>query len=195
LKSAQRDLDRLLTMRRAVRTHETFAAFDSLGEFKQTRVLRRSSSEDNVTHLDASLDQPAEVKIILCVGGNRDFELHVSERTTKDELRRIVSTHQGGRCMVEPDQFQLKNGTEVRVIPEFIPDDAADTDKDVVVPYLRYKEHYRPFATLPNVPTEFSAALAESYMAQPCMVTIPCRPIRTGDEIMMVTAGEVQVKQ
>jgi hypothetical protein len=178
LKSAQRDLDRLLTMRRAVRTHETFAAVDSLGEFKQTRVLRRSPSADDVTHLDVSLDQPANVKIILCVGGNRDFELLVSERTTKDELRHIVSTHQSGRCMVDPDQFPLKNGTEVRVIPVFIPDDAADTDKDVVVPYLRYKKHYRPFATLPSVPTEFMAALAE-----------------TGDEIMMITAGEVQVKQ
>jgi hypothetical protein len=97
--------------------------------------------------------------------------------------------------MVEPDQFPLKNGTEVRVIPVFIPDDAADTDKEVVVPYLRYKEHYRPFATLPSVPTEFLAALAESYMGQPCMVTVPRRPVRTGDEIMMITAGEVQVKQ
>jgi predicted RNA-binding protein YlxR (DUF448 family) len=168
---------------------------DSLGEFKQTRVLRRSPSADDVTHLDVSLDQPAEVKIILCVGGNRDFELFVSERTTKDELWRIVSMHQGGRCMVEPDQFPLKNGTEVRVIPVFIPDDAVDTDKVVVVPCLRYEEHYRPFATLPSVPTEFLAALAESYMGQPCMVTVPRRLIRTGDEIMMVTAGEVQVKQ
>jgi hypothetical protein len=34
LKEAQRSLDRLQTMLRAVRTHETFAAVDSLGEYK-----------------------------------------------------------------------------------------------------------------------------------------------------------------
>jgi hypothetical protein len=48
LKAAQRDLDRLQTMRRAVRAHETFAAVDSLGEYKKTRVLRRSPSAEIV---------------------------------------------------------------------------------------------------------------------------------------------------
>jgi hypothetical protein len=42
--------------------------------------------------------------------------------------------------MVEPDQFPLKNGTEVRVIPVFVPDDAKVADEDVVVPYLRHEE-------------------------------------------------------
>jgi hypothetical protein len=82
LKAAQRDLDRLQTMRRAVRAHETFGAVDSLGEFKQTRVLRRSPSADDVTHLDTSIEQPSNVEITLCVGGNRDIKLTVSERTT-----------------------------------------------------------------------------------------------------------------
>jgi hypothetical protein len=191
LKAAQRDLDRLQTMRRAVRAQETFAAVDSLGEYKQTRILKRSPSADDVTHLDTSIEQPANVKITLCVGGNRDYELTVSERTTRDELRRIVSTQQGGRCMVEPDQFPLKNGTEVRVIPVFIPQVSADAHMDVVVPYLRYKEHYRPVATLPDLPVEFLESLAASYMGQPCQVLVPHHPIRTGDEIMMITAGDV----
>jgi hypothetical protein len=66
---------------------------------------------------------------------------------------------------------------------------------DVVVLYMRYKEHYRPVATLPDVPTEFLKALEESYMGQPCMVSVPHRPIRTGDEIQMITAGDAQIKQ
>jgi hypothetical protein len=66
---------------------------------------------------------------------------------------------------------------------------------DVVVPYLKYKARYRPVATLPDVPVEFLEALAESYMGQPCTVSIPHRPIRTGDEILMITAGDAQIKQ
>jgi hypothetical protein len=96
LKSAQRDLDRLLTMRRAVRTHETFAAIDSVGQYKQTRVLKRSPSADDITHLDVTADQPAKITITLCAGGNREHEISVSERTTPDELRRIVSMEVGG---------------------------------------------------------------------------------------------------
>jgi hypothetical protein len=137
LKAAQRDFDRLQTMRRAVRAHETFAAVDSLGEFNQTRVLRRSRSADDVAHPDTPNEQRANVEITLCVGGNRDYKLTVSERTTRDELRRIVSTQQSGRCMVEPDQFPLKNGTEVRVIPVFIPQISDDAQMEVVVPYMR----------------------------------------------------------
>jgi hypothetical protein len=195
LRAAQRDLDKLQTMQRAVSNHETLAAVDSLGEYKQTRVLKRSPSADDVTHLDSSIEQPSNVRIVLCVGGNRNYELTVSERTTKDELRRIVSMQQGGRCMVEPDQFPLKNGTEVRVIPVFIPQVSEDAQMDIVIPHLRYKEHYRPIATLPDVPNEFLELLAESYTGQPCMVSVPRRPIHTGDEIVMITAGEVQIKQ
>jgi hypothetical protein len=195
LKSARRDLDRLLTMRRAVRNHETFAAIDSVGQYKQTRVLRRSPSADDITHSDVTADQPAQITITLCAGGNREHEISVSERTSLDELRRIVSTEAGGRCVVEPDQFPLKNGTEVRVIPVFVPDGRNVDDKDLVVPYLKYKEHYRPIATLPDAPIELSAAIAADYMNQQCMVTIPRRPIRSGDEIVMITAGDIQIKQ
>jgi hypothetical protein len=66
--------------------------------------------------------------------------------------------------MVEPDQFPLKNGTEVRIIPVFVPQISEDAHMEVVVPYMRYKEHFRPVATLPDVPNEFLEALAESYM-------------------------------
>jgi hypothetical protein len=195
LKAAQRDLDRLQTMRRAMRAHEAFAAVYSLGEFKQTRVLRRSPSADDVTHLDTSIEQPAKVEITLCVGGNRDIKLTVSEKTTKDELRRTVSTHQGGRCMVEPDQFTLRNGTEVRVIPVFIPQISEDAHMDVVVRCVRFREHFRPVATLPDVPNGFLKALEESHMGQPCQASVQHRPIRTGDAILMITAGDAQVKQ
>jgi hypothetical protein len=97
--------------------------------------------------------------------------------------------------MVEPDQFPLKNGTEVRVIQAFAPDGVLVEDKDLVVPYLKYKDHYRPIATLSNAPTELLAAIAADYMNQQTMIKIPRRPIRSVDEIEMITAGDVQVKQ
>jgi hypothetical protein len=97
--------------------------------------------------------------------------------------------------MVEPDQFPLKNGTEVRVIPVFVPDQMVLDDKDLVVPYLKYKEHYRPIATLPDAPIDLLAAIAADYMNQQCMVTVPRGPIRSGDEIVMITAGDVQIRQ
>jgi hypothetical protein len=168
---------------------------DSLGEFKQTRVLRRPPSADDVAHLDTSIEQPTNVEITLCVGGNRDIKLTVSEKTTRDELRRVVSTHQGGRCMVEPDQLPLRNGTEVRVIPVFIPQVSEEAHMNTVVAYMRFKEHFRPVAILPDVPDEFLEKLAESDMGQPCKVSVPHRPIRTGDEIRMITANDAQIRQ
>jgi hypothetical protein len=97
--------------------------------------------------------------------------------------------------MVEPDQFPLKNDTAVRVIPVFIPKVSENAHIEVVVPYMRYKKHLRPVETLPDVPNEFLEALPESYLGQPWMVSVPHRPIRTGDEIVMITAGDAQIKQ
>jgi hypothetical protein len=179
LKSAQRDLDRLLQMKRAVRNHELFAAIDSTGQYRQTRVMKRSPSADDVVHLDTSVDQPADITLVLCVGGTRNIEIAATEKTTRDELRRLVSTKMGGRCMVEPDQFPLKNGTEVRVIPVFVPPGSTVDDKDLVVPYLRYKEHLRPIATVPNVPIEILGQIAADYMNQQTMVKIARTNIRS----------------
>jgi hypothetical protein len=141
LKAAKCDLERLQALSRAARAHETFSAIDSLGEFKQTRVLRRSPSADDVTHLDVSVDQSAQVEVTFCVGGNRDVKLTVSERTSMDELRRIVWTHLNSRCRVAPDQFPLRNGPEVRVSPLFVPLISEDASMETIVPYLKYNEH------------------------------------------------------
>jgi hypothetical protein len=64
-----------------------------------------------------------------------------------------------------------------------------------VVPYLKYKEHYRPIATVPNAPVDFLGQIAADYMSQQTMVIVPRMPIRSGDKIEMITAGDVQVKQ
>jgi hypothetical protein len=63
-----------------MRNHEMFAAIDSTGQYRQTRVMKRSPSADDVTHLDVTIDQPAQITVTLCAGGNRETEISVSEK-------------------------------------------------------------------------------------------------------------------
>jgi hypothetical protein len=60
---------------------------------------------------------------------------------------------------------------------------------------MRFREHFRPVELPPDVDDKFLELLAESYMGQPCKVSVPHHPIRTGDEIMMITAGDGQIRQ
>jgi hypothetical protein len=64
--------------------------------------MTRSSSAEKLT-LKAFDVHPAQVKVTLCIGGNRGMEITVSERTSTEDLRKIVSIHFGGRCRVQPD--------------------------------------------------------------------------------------------
>jgi hypothetical protein len=97
--------------------------------------------------------------------------------------------------MVDPDQFPLRNGTEVRVIPVFVPQISEDANMETVVRHMRFGEHFQPVAFPLDVDDKFLELLAESYMGQPCKVSVPHRPIRTGDEILMITASDAQIRQ
>jgi hypothetical protein len=195
LKAAQRDLERLRDVKRASHAHEYYSALDSTGEYKRTRVLKRSPSADSLAKLGAYQVSPAQVKVTLCMGGNRDAVLTVSERTSKDELRRIVSTYFNGRRRVEPDQFPLRDGTEVRVIPVFVPFVSEDSTMETVVPYPSYGGHVRPIEVPPLVDDDNLANIAASYMYQPCQVSVSRRSIRNGDMIQIITAADAQIKQ
>jgi hypothetical protein len=149
----------------------------SRGEYKQTRVLRPSPSAESIPKLGSYQVAPAQVKLTLCIGGNRDNEITVSAQLSREELRRVVSTHLGGRCEIEPDQFPLRYGTELRVIPVQIPSISEDAVMDTVVPYIFLDEHCRPVAVLPDTPPGFLAQIAANYMEQPCKVTVEHYPI------------------
>jgi hypothetical protein len=66
---------------------------------------------------------------------------------------------------------------------------------ETVVPYLRYGEDLRPVEIPPETPDDFLAQYAASYMGQPRQIAVLHRPIRTGDEIQMVTASDAQIRQ
>jgi hypothetical protein len=76
-----------------------------------------------------------------------------------------------------------------------IPPVSEDATTDTVVPYLSYSEHVRPIEIPPDADGVFLAQIAESYIRQPCQVSGPHRPIRTGDMIQMITASDAQVRQ
>jgi hypothetical protein len=116
LASLRSDLDKLQELKRASRAHEYFAAMDPTGEYKSTPVMKRSISAEHLDTLGAFRVEPAQVKITLCIGGNCENEIFVSERTPMNDLRKIVSNHFQGGCRVQADEFPLRDGTEVLVI-------------------------------------------------------------------------------
>jgi hypothetical protein len=195
LKAVRRDLDHLITMKRASHAHEYYSAIDSTGTHKETKVMKRSPSAEILMRLGAYQVMPAQVKITLCMGGNRDNDMTVSERTTRDELRRLVSTFFNGRCSVDTDQFPLRDGTEVRAIPVFLPFVSEASTMETVVPYLTYGGHIRPVEVSPVSDDAFLARIAESYIDQPGQVSVPHQPIRNGDTIQIITASDAQIKQ
>jgi hypothetical protein len=117
LEALQRDRERIMVVKRASREHKYFTAMDSTGEYKSTPVMCRSLLAERLKTLGAYRIEPAQVKITLCIGGNHDNQIFVSERTSMDYLRKIVSAHFQGTCRVQPDQFPLPDGTQVLVIP------------------------------------------------------------------------------
>jgi hypothetical protein len=93
LASLQRALDQLQELKRASRSHEHFTAMDSTCEYKTTPAMKRSLSAERLDTLGAFRVGPAQVKITLCIGGNRENVICVSERTSMYDLRRIASNH------------------------------------------------------------------------------------------------------
>jgi hypothetical protein len=71
-----------------------------------------------------------------------------------EDLRKIVSMKCGGRCRVQLDRFRSKDGTEVLVIPSDLPLISLDSTKNVVVPYMVYKEHKRPLEIASDTPDD-----------------------------------------
>jgi hypothetical protein len=110
-----------------------------------------------------------------------------------DNLRKIVSTEFEGRCHAQSDRFPLKDGTEVLVIPSFLPLLSPDSTMNVVGPDMAYKEHMRPIEIAPDTPDDMLETIATGYMSQPTKVIIPRRPIRSGDILTMVTLEDAQL--
>jgi hypothetical protein len=140
LASLQRDLDRVQTLKRTSRAHEYYTAVDSTGEYKRSPV-KRSIWAELLDTLWAFRVEPAQVKITLSIDGNLENEIFVSERTSMEDLRKIVLNHFMGRCRVQPNEFPLNDWTEVLVIPSFLPLTSLDSAMNVLVPYMIHGEH------------------------------------------------------
>jgi hypothetical protein len=113
LVALQRDLDGLQELKRATRAHEYFTAMDFTGEYMSTTVMHRSLSVERLDTLGAYRVELAHVKAILCIRGNRGNKIFVSERTSMDDLRKIIPAHFQGRFRVKSDVFPLRCGTEL----------------------------------------------------------------------------------
>jgi hypothetical protein len=139
----QRNLDRFQVIKHASHVHECFAVMEPTGEYKSRPVIKRSISAKGMDTLGSYHIAPAQVKITLCIGGNRDNQILVSERTWMDDLRRIMSTHFQGRCCAQPDQFPPQDGTAVLVI-------SMSSTINMVVPYMVHDGHKRPIEIAPE---------------------------------------------
>jgi hypothetical protein len=170
----------------ATRALEFFTAIDSTGEYKSTPVMTRSLSAKRLA-LKTFQIQPARVEITLGMGGNRDTKITISERTSVDDLRKIVSMHLGGRRRVQPHRFPLQDGTEMSVIPSFLALTSLDSTMNVVVPYMVHYEHKRPIEIAPETPDDMLELIAARYMGEPTKVHVPRRHIRTSHEFTMIT--------
>jgi hypothetical protein len=129
------------------------------------------------------------------MGGNRGHQITVSERTSMDDLRKIVSTYFEGRCRVQPDQFPLCDGTRVLVTPSFLPLNSLESTMNFVVPYVVHNGHKRPLEIAPDTPIDMLEHIAALYRNQPTKIRVPRLPIHTGDEIIMIMQTDVQMAQ
>jgi hypothetical protein len=99
-----------------------------------------------------------------------------------DDLGRIVSNHFQGRCRVEPDEFPMKDGTEVSVIPSSLPLTSMDSTMNVLVPYMVHGERKLELCVV-------------KYMGEPTKVHVPRHPNRTGDELTLITRSDALLAQ
>jgi hypothetical protein len=70
-----------------------------------------------------------------------------------------------------------------------------DSTMNVVVPYMIHNEHMRPIEIAPDIPEDMLELIAARYMGEPTKVHVPRRPIRTGDELTLITRTDVIMAQ
>jgi hypothetical protein len=99
----QRDFKQLRAINRAPQAHAYYSATDS--------AIPRSISAEDLTRVAPSNVEPAQVDIFMNVSGQCRGSVLVSERITKEELRKVIATTLGGHYRIQPKEFPVKEGT------------------------------------------------------------------------------------
>jgi hypothetical protein len=101
-------LEQLKVMNRASQAHAYYSG------------IPRSISAENLAKVVPYQVEPAQVTVFMNVYGQCRGSVVVSERISKEDLRKTIATALGGHCRIRPKELPVKDGTEVVVIPSYV---------------------------------------------------------------------------
>jgi hypothetical protein len=121
--------------------------------------------------------------------GEQRQVIEVSDRISREDLRRRVSQEFAGRAFTVEERYPVRDGTFVNCIPSFVPEMGhLDEFKHTAVPYLVHGEKFYPTGAWENITFEDLVTATSNVMGCQCLLRTDTHfPVRTDDRILFVS--------